>query len=154
MSACLQPEKYSFWIGNIVPTSTAEKLQMLELTSTRERLEHQIKLLHQTIERTCDALPSPPERPLKRPAATTPREGGKRATTGPARETAAAEGAEGAEGAAEGGEAGTPAAQPAAAAATVAQAGAAAAGAAAATQPQQQEVVKGEASRDPVPITR
>lgn len=39
-----QPEEYSFWIGNIVPTSTAEKLRMLEVTSTAQRLAH-LKLL-------------------------------------------------------------------------------------------------------------
>ena len=41
-----QPEKYSFWIGNIVPTSTAEKLRMLVVTSTAQRLA-QLKLLLQ-----------------------------------------------------------------------------------------------------------
>jgi hypothetical protein len=40
-----QPEKFSFWIGNILPTSTAEKLQMLDVTSTAQRLAHLKTLL-------------------------------------------------------------------------------------------------------------
>ena len=110
---------------------------MLELTSTMDRLEHQVMLLHQTIEKTCDALPAQPERPLKRPAATTP--DGERAAARPSRETAPPEAADAG---------GTPASQPAAAAEAAAAAETGASAAAATVREGEEEV---DASRTPMP---
>jgi hypothetical protein len=40
------PECFSFWIANLLPIRTAERLQFLRLTDTRERLNQEISRLH------------------------------------------------------------------------------------------------------------
>jgi Lon protease-like protein len=40
------PECFSFWIANLLPIRTAERLQFLRLTDTRERLNQEILQLH------------------------------------------------------------------------------------------------------------
>ena len=42
-------ELYSFWVGNILPTSTRQRHMMLGTVETKDRLMELLKLLHETV---------------------------------------------------------------------------------------------------------
>lgn len=42
-------ELYSFWVGNILPTSTRQRWTMLGMVRTKDRLMELLKLLHETV---------------------------------------------------------------------------------------------------------
>ena len=45
-------ELYSFWVGNILPTSTRDRQEMIQARSTKQRMVILIRLLMETIEQT------------------------------------------------------------------------------------------------------
>jgi len=45
-------ELYSFWVGNILPTSTRDRQEMLQARSTRQRMIILLRLMMETIEQT------------------------------------------------------------------------------------------------------
>eukprot|EP01043_Picozoa_sp_COSAG02_P056640 COSAG02_NODE_6743_length_3389_cov_1.334347_6_plen_494_part_01 len=45
-------ELYSFWVGNILPTSTRDRQEMLQARSTKQRMAILLRLMMETIEQT------------------------------------------------------------------------------------------------------
>lgn len=42
MPSIAEPERFSFWVGNLLHTSSMERLRYLRVTDTKERLSHEI----------------------------------------------------------------------------------------------------------------
>ena len=49
-------ELYSFWVGNILPTSTRDRQEMLQARSTRQRMIILLRLMMETIEQLIDRV--------------------------------------------------------------------------------------------------